>query len=310
MRGADAGGVAHDEARSNSSRGHRVLVEASIEADGRQGARNTGRMTFNDTPSGSASPRAIDVASFVRAAGALRAGDRRSQRRGEPDRPASRQDGVSGGELRAGGAAADRRLCGVRAAAADAGLQSIRRSRRTAAARARDSRCARSITGAARSCRAMRRPRSLGALAHRWTYAVFAAALLRDVGSEPSTDAAGRMFEGWVPADRPEMAGRTSSADRGTARRADRAARMRPVPLPNWWSAPRPGRARRSRCRCLDAQTEPRSPARRRRASETLRQSPEGSGPEFLDGVDARVPSDLGASWSGCGRGLPTEPCR
>ncbi len=29
-------------------------------------------------------------------------------------------------------------------------------------------------------------PETLGALAHRWTYAVFAAALLRDVGSEPS----------------------------------------------------------------------------------------------------------------------------
>jgi hypothetical protein len=41
-------------------------------------------------------------------------------------------------------------------------------------------------------------PETLGALAHRWTYAVFAAALLRDVGSEPSADAA-RRFEGWVP---------------------------------------------------------------------------------------------------------------
>jgi hypothetical protein len=41
-------------------------------------------------------------------------------------------------------------------------------------------------------------PETLGALAHRWTYAVFAAALLRDVGSEPSADAA-RQFERWVP---------------------------------------------------------------------------------------------------------------
>lgn len=41
-------------------------------------------------------------------------------------------------------------------------------------------------------------PETLGALAHRWTYAVFAAALLRDVGSEPAADAA-RRFEGWVP---------------------------------------------------------------------------------------------------------------
>ena len=41
-------------------------------------------------------------------------------------------------------------------------------------------------------------PETLGALAHRWTYAVFAAALLRDVGSEPSADVA-RRFEAWVP---------------------------------------------------------------------------------------------------------------
>ena len=41
-------------------------------------------------------------------------------------------------------------------------------------------------------------PETLGALAHRWTYAVFAAALLRDVGNEPSADAA-RQFEAWVP---------------------------------------------------------------------------------------------------------------
>jgi hypothetical protein len=41
-------------------------------------------------------------------------------------------------------------------------------------------------------------PEILGALAHRWTYAVFAAALLRDVGEGHSDDSV-RMFERWVP---------------------------------------------------------------------------------------------------------------
>ena len=41
-------------------------------------------------------------------------------------------------------------------------------------------------------------PEILGALAHRWTYAVFAAALLRDVGGGQS-DASVQMFERWVP---------------------------------------------------------------------------------------------------------------
>lgn len=40
-------------------------------------------------------------------------------------------------------------------------------------------------------------PEILGALAHRWTYAVFAAALLRDVDGGPSDDRV-RMFERWV----------------------------------------------------------------------------------------------------------------
>ena len=41
-------------------------------------------------------------------------------------------------------------------------------------------------------------PETLGALAHRWTYAVFAAALLRDIGRGQSNDSM-RMFERWVP---------------------------------------------------------------------------------------------------------------
>lgn len=42
-------------------------------------------------------------------------------------------------------------------------------------------------------------PETLGALAHRWTYGVFAAALLRDVG-RGSSDVAVQMFERFVPA--------------------------------------------------------------------------------------------------------------
>ena len=41
-------------------------------------------------------------------------------------------------------------------------------------------------------------PETLGALAHRWTYAVFAAALLRDLGRDES-HASMRIFEGCVP---------------------------------------------------------------------------------------------------------------
>lgn len=41
-------------------------------------------------------------------------------------------------------------------------------------------------------------PETLGALAHRWTYAVFAAALLRDLGTEQS-EVSIRMFECWAP---------------------------------------------------------------------------------------------------------------
>jgi len=42
-------------------------------------------------------------------------------------------------------------------------------------------------------------PEVLGALGHRWTYAVFAAALLHDLGGG-SPDLPGQLFERWVPA--------------------------------------------------------------------------------------------------------------
>jgi hypothetical protein len=43
-------------------------------------------------------------------------------------------------------------------------------------------------------------PEALGALAYRWTYAVFAVALLRDLGTEQS-EALMTMFERWVSPD-------------------------------------------------------------------------------------------------------------
>ena len=126
-------------------------------------------------------------------------------------------------------------------------------------------------------------PETLGALAHRWTYAVFVAALLRDVGSEPSADAA-RRFEGWVPGLIQRWLGEdaalvaelravlTGAADPSSAiaELVERAATgARPaiaVSVPPDVPEPLSGAA--------EATSEP-----------TLA-TPEGSGPEFLDGVD------------------------
>jgi len=126
-------------------------------------------------------------------------------------------------------------------------------------------------------------PETLGALAHRWTYAVFAAALLRDVGSEPSADAA-RRFEGWVPgliqrwlgADALLMAelravltgaANPSSAIAELVERAATGARPAiAVSVPS--DAPEPQSS------AAEATAEPATVA------------PDLSGPEFLDGVD------------------------
>jgi hypothetical protein len=127
-------------------------------------------------------------------------------------------------------------------------------------------------------------PEILGALAHRWTYAVFAAALLRDVGGGPSDDSV-RMFERWVPpivqawlAEHPPLMAElravlTASADASSAiaELVERAATgARPAVGA---SVPR-------------AQTE--SIAGAVEASvETAPFASEADGPEFLDGVDA-----------------------
>lgn len=126
-------------------------------------------------------------------------------------------------------------------------------------------------------------PETLGALAHRWTYAVFAAALLRDVGSEPSADTA-RRFEAWVPGLIQRWLGEdaalvaelravlTGAADSSSAiaELVERAATgARPaiaVSVPP--DAPEPP------SNTSEATSEP-----------TLA-TPDVSGPEFLDGVD------------------------
>jgi hypothetical protein len=127
-------------------------------------------------------------------------------------------------------------------------------------------------------------PEILGALAHRWTYAVFAAALLRDAGGGPSDDRV-RMFERWVPpivqawlAEHPPLmaelravlAGR-ADASSAIAELVERAAT---------------GARQRVDATVPPAQTE--SFAGAVQASvETPPIAPETDGPEFLDGVDA-----------------------
>ena len=126
-------------------------------------------------------------------------------------------------------------------------------------------------------------PEILGALAHRWTYAVFAAALLRDVGSEPSADAA-RRFEGWVPgliqrwlgedatlvAELRAVLTGAAAPSSAIAELVERAATgARPaiaVSVPS--DAPEPQSS------AAEATAEPATVA------------PEVGGPEFLDGVD------------------------
>jgi hypothetical protein len=127
-------------------------------------------------------------------------------------------------------------------------------------------------------------PEILGALAHRWTYAVFAAALLRDVGGGPSDDRV-RMFERWVPPIvqawldehppliaelRAVLAGRAdaSSAIAELVERAVTGAR----PLVEATLPP--------------AQTESIAGAVES-SVETAPFASEADGPEFLDGVDA-----------------------
>ena len=127
-------------------------------------------------------------------------------------------------------------------------------------------------------------PEILGALAHRWTYAVFAAALLRDVGGGPSDDRV-RMFERWVPpivqawlAEHPPLMAELRAVLAGSADASSAIAELVERAVT--------GALPRVVTTVLHTQTE--SFAGAVEASvETPPIAPETDGPEFLDGVDA-----------------------
>lgn len=127
-------------------------------------------------------------------------------------------------------------------------------------------------------------PEILGALAHRWTYAVFAAALLRDVGGGPSDDRV-RMFERWVTpivqawlAEHPPLIAELRAVLVGRADASSAIAEL----VERAATGARP----RAEVAVPRAQTE--SIASAVEASvETAPIATEANGPEFLDGVDA-----------------------
>ena len=127
-------------------------------------------------------------------------------------------------------------------------------------------------------------PEILGALAHRWTYAVFAAALLRDVGGGPSDDRV-RMFERWVTptvqawlAEHPPLMAELRAVLAGSGYASSAIAEL----VERAATGARPG----VEATLPRAQTA--SIAGAVEASvETPRIAPEADGPEFLDGVDA-----------------------
>ena len=127
-------------------------------------------------------------------------------------------------------------------------------------------------------------PEILGALAHRWTYAVFAAALLRDVGGGQS-DASVQMFERWVPPivqawldEHPPLIAELRAVLVGRADASSAIAEL----VERAATGARP----RAEVAVPRAQTE--SIAGAVEASvETAPIATEANGPEFLDGVDA-----------------------
>jgi hypothetical protein len=127
-------------------------------------------------------------------------------------------------------------------------------------------------------------PEILGALTHRWTYAVFAAALLRDAGRAQSDDSV-RMFERWVPpivqawlAEHPPLMEELRAVLEGRADASSAIAEL--------VERAATGARQRVDATVPPAQTE--SFAGAVQASvETPPIAPETDGPEFLDGVDA-----------------------
>lgn len=126
-------------------------------------------------------------------------------------------------------------------------------------------------------------PETLGALTHRWTYAVFAAALLRDVGSEPAADAA-RRFEGWVP----ELIQRWLRED--AALIAELRAVLTGAADPSSAIAELVERAATGVRTAIAVSVPPDAPEPQSGAAEATAEPtpamPEVSGPEFLDAVD------------------------
>jgi hypothetical protein len=126
-------------------------------------------------------------------------------------------------------------------------------------------------------------PETLGALAHRWTYAVFAAALLRDVGSEPASDAA-RRFEGWVP----ELIQRWLREDAALV--AELRAVLTGAANPSSSIAELVERAATGARPAIAVAVPPDAPEPLSGAAEAKSEpppaTPEVDGPEFLDGVD------------------------
>lgn len=127
-------------------------------------------------------------------------------------------------------------------------------------------------------------PEILGALTHRWTYAVFAAALLRDAGRAQSDDSV-RMFERWVPpivqawlAEHPPLMEELRAVLAGSAEAPSAIAEL----------VERAVTGTRSSVEATLPPAQTTSIAGAVKASvETAPIAPETDGPEFLDGVDA-----------------------
>jgi hypothetical protein len=127
-------------------------------------------------------------------------------------------------------------------------------------------------------------PEILGALAHRWTYAVFAAALLRDVGGGQS-DASVQMFKRWVPPivqawldEHPPLMAELRAVLVGRADASSAIAEL----------VERAATGARPRIEATVPHTQTESFAGAVEASgETAPIAPEANGPVVLDGVDA-----------------------
>ena len=127
-------------------------------------------------------------------------------------------------------------------------------------------------------------PEILGALTHRWTYAVFAAALLRDAGRAQLDDSM-RMFERWVPpivqawlAEHPPLMAELRAVLVGRAVASSAIAEL----------VERAVTGTRSSVKATLPPAQTTSIAGAVEASvETAPIAPEADGPEFLEGVDA-----------------------